>query len=74
MGELEESIKRHPAGNAQEQTIWDTAWAISKAMQVGRDDEQERIIKLLEAQSAVTGYVEIEFLKLYALIKGEKSE
>jgi hypothetical protein len=36
-----------------------------------RNQEQERIIKLLEAQAAVTGYVEIEFLKLYALIKGE---
>ena len=36
-----------------------------------RNQEQERIIKLLEAQAAVTGYVEIEFLKLYALIKGD---
>jgi len=49
MGELENSVQRHPAGNARKETIWDTAWAISKAMQVGRDDERERIIKLLEA-------------------------
>lgn len=50
MGDLEESVQRHPAGNARKETIWDTAWAISKAMQVGRDEEQERIIKLLEAK------------------------
>jgi hypothetical protein len=48
MGDLEDSVQRHPAGNARKETIWDTAWAISKAMQVGREQEQERIIKLLE--------------------------
>ena len=48
MGELEESVQRHPAGNARKETIWDTAWAVGKAMQVGRDEEQQRIIKLLE--------------------------
>jgi hypothetical protein len=68
MGELEESIKRHPAGSSQKENIWDTAWAISKAMQVGRDDEQERIIKLLEESDSVCNEWAI------SLIKGEKSE
>lgn len=51
MGDLEDSVQRHPAGNARKETIWDTAWAISKAMQVGREQEQERIIKLLETNN-----------------------
>jgi hypothetical protein len=37
----------------------------------GMEIEQKRIIKLLEEQAAVTGYVEIELGKLIALIKGE---
>jgi hypothetical protein len=65
MGELEDSVQRHPAGNARKETIWDTAWAISKAMQVGRDDEQARIIKLLEESDSVCNEWAV------ALIKGE---
>ena len=33
--------------------------------------EQKRIIKLLEEQAEITGYVEIELSRLIALIKGE---
>jgi hypothetical protein len=82
MGELENSVQRHPAGNARKETIWDTAWAISKAMQVGRDDERERIIKLIEfnrqymIDSRKAGQVDIllaeeRYARLIALIKEE---
>jgi hypothetical protein len=42
----------------------------------GFEDAEERIIKLLETQAEVTGYVEIELGKLIALIKnfGESKE
>jgi len=41
------------------------------AFDTGVIAERERIIKLLETQAEVTGYVEIELGKLIALIKGE---
>ena len=37
----------------------------------GKKEKQEEILKLLEKLASVTGYVEIEFSKLSALIKGE---
>jgi len=50
MGELEDSVQRHPAGNARKESIWDTAWAVSKAMQI----ERERIIKLLDDECKIS--------------------
>jgi len=49
-----------------ERQCYDWGWA----------DAEERIIKLLETQAEVTGYVEIELGKLIALIKnfGESKE
>ena len=67
MGELEESIKRHPAGSSQKENIWDTAWAISKAMQVGRDDEQARILAIIKDNILPIGDVD----KVVALITGK---
>jgi hypothetical protein len=67
MGDLEDSVQRHPAGNARKETIWDTAWAISKAMQVGREQEQERILAIIKDNILPIGDVD----KVIALIKGE---
>jgi len=67
MGELEDSVQRHPAGNARKETIWDTAWAVSKAMQVGREQEQERILAIIKDNILPIGDVD----KVIALIKGE---
>lgn len=67
MGELEESVQRHPAGNARKETIWDTAWAVSKAMQVGREQEQERILAIIADNILPIGDID----KVIALIKGE---
>ena len=75
MGDLEDSVQRHPAGNARKETIWDTSWAISKAMQVGREQEQERIIKLLEDNFYPLEYGRWQADELldeiFTLIKGE---
>ena len=74
MGDLEDSVQRHPAGNARKETIWDTAWAITKAMQIAREEERERIIKLLENENCkpndhdYNGGCNCEVI---ALIKGE---
>jgi hypothetical protein len=67
MGELEDSMNRHPAGKAQKETIWDTAWAITKAMQVGREQEQERILAIIKDNILPIGDVD----KVIALIKEE---
>ena len=67
MGDLEDSVQRHPAGNARKETIWDTAWAISKAMQVGREQEQERILAIIADNILPIGDID----KVIALIKGE---
>ena len=67
MGELEDSVQRHPAGNARKETIWDTAWAVSKAMQVGREQEQERILAIIADNILPIGDIDI----VIALIKGE---
>lgn len=45
--------------------------AIETAEQIATMREQKRIIKLLEEQAEITGYVEIQLGKLIALIKGE---
>jgi hypothetical protein len=67
MGDLEDSVQRHPAGNARKETIWDTAWAVSKAMQVGREQEQERILAIIKNNILPIGDIEA----VIALIKGE---
>jgi hypothetical protein len=67
MGDLEDSVQRHPAGNARKETIWDTAWAISKAMQVGREEERNRILAIIKDNILPIGDID----KVIALIKGE---
>ena len=50
MGELEDSIKRHPAGvlrKVAEQSPHDLGWALAKAAELATVAECERIIKLL---------------------------
>jgi hypothetical protein len=77
MGDLEDSVQRHPAGNARKETIWDTAWAISKAMQVGREQEQERVIKLLDqfwCQEIACSKHPVRMDWVIAAIKGETNE
>ena len=43
------------------------------AYEYGRSERELEIIKLLEEQAEITGYVEIELGKLIALIKGENN-
>jgi len=83
MGELEDSIKRHPAGvlrKVAEQSPHDLGWALAKAAELATVAEQSRIIKLLEQyyletqiQADIRGQIITQSYSadLIALIKGE---
>jgi len=74
MGELEDSIKRHPAGvlrKVAEQSPHDLGWALAKAAELATVAEQERIIKLIEKQPSENWYFVGFRQHLITLIKGE---
>lgn len=74
MGELEDSIKRHPAGvlrKVAEQSPHDLGWALAKAAELATVAEQSRIIKLLEKECSTFHSYSCDCTEQIALIKGE---